>query len=183
MDENEKIVLAQDWIRKLANGTNPLNGNPVKEDDIVNNVHISRCLFYVADLLVNFSDKKKLSPKSKKEPFEASSIQIDKYIYVDAITISAFTRKLQKMIPENMRKLNYKLLVQWLVREGMLIDSEPDIDGRIYKIATEKGREIGIYTEKHEKTGGHFLVTLYNRDAQYYLLKHLEVIISLRQPK
>ena len=66
MDENEKIVLAQDWIRKLANGTNPLNGNPVKEDDIVNNVHISRCLFYVADLLGNISDKKKLSPKSKK---------------------------------------------------------------------------------------------------------------------
>ena len=52
-----------------------------------------------------------------------------------------------------------------------------------YKIATEKGREIGIYTEKHEKTGGYFLVTLYNRDAQYYLLKHLDVIISLRQPK
>jgi hypothetical protein len=50
MDERDKILMAQDWVRKLANGINPLTGNTVKEDDVVNNVHISRCLFYVADI-------------------------------------------------------------------------------------------------------------------------------------
>ena len=42
MDERDKILMAQDWVRKLANGINPLTGNAVKEDDVVNNVHISR---------------------------------------------------------------------------------------------------------------------------------------------
>jgi hypothetical protein len=51
MEEKDKLALAQEWIRKLANGINPLNGNAVKEDDVVNNVHISRCLFYVADVM------------------------------------------------------------------------------------------------------------------------------------
>ena len=51
MEEKEKIAIAQDWVRQLANGINPLNGNILKDDDVVNNVHISRCLFYVADLL------------------------------------------------------------------------------------------------------------------------------------
>jgi hypothetical protein len=41
MEEKEKLVVAQEWVKKLANGINPLNGNAVKEDDIVNNVHIS----------------------------------------------------------------------------------------------------------------------------------------------
>lgn len=58
MDERDKMLMAQEWIRKLANGINPLNGNAVKEDDIVNNVHISRCLFYVAELLGKYSEKR-----------------------------------------------------------------------------------------------------------------------------
>ena len=45
MEEKEKIAIAQDWVSQLANGINPLNGNVLKEDDVVNNVHISRCLF------------------------------------------------------------------------------------------------------------------------------------------
>ena len=40
MEEKDKITLAQDWVRKLANGINPLTGNAVNEDDVVNNVHI-----------------------------------------------------------------------------------------------------------------------------------------------
>ena len=46
-----KLRTAQDWIEKLANGINPLTLEPVKEDDIVNNVHISRCLFFVSGML------------------------------------------------------------------------------------------------------------------------------------
>ena len=57
MEEKEKIAIAQDWVRKLANGINPLNGNVLKDDDVVNNVHISRCLFYVADLLGKYVHK------------------------------------------------------------------------------------------------------------------------------
>ena len=58
MDERDKILMAQDWVRKLANGINPLTGNAVKEDDVVNNVHISRCLFYVADLIGKHTERR-----------------------------------------------------------------------------------------------------------------------------
>lgn len=42
MEEREKIRLAQDGVRQLANDINPLTGNAVGETDIVNNVHIRR---------------------------------------------------------------------------------------------------------------------------------------------
>ena len=47
MTDMEKLNTAKVWIEKLANGINPLNDEPVKEDDLINNVHISRCLFRV----------------------------------------------------------------------------------------------------------------------------------------
>ena len=51
MNDRNKSIIAKDWILKLANGINPLDGSAIPDGDIVNNVHISRCLFYVSELL------------------------------------------------------------------------------------------------------------------------------------
>ena len=47
----QKTKVAIEWIKKLANGINPIDGSVLSDKDVVNNVHISRCLFYVAELL------------------------------------------------------------------------------------------------------------------------------------
>ena len=176
MEDKEKIVTAQDWVRKLANGINPLDGNAVKEDDVVNNIHISRCLFYVAELLGKLSEKTQKVNSIRNIPFVSSAIQMDKYNYVDAISISAFAREIRNLLPANMRAISNTSLINWLLQEGLLSISEPDSTGRAYKIATEAGKAIGIYTEERESNGGHFLITLYNQNAQRYLLEHLEEI-------
>ena len=51
MTELEKIAYAKTYIEKLANGINPLTNQAVPDDDLINNVRISRCLFYVSDIL------------------------------------------------------------------------------------------------------------------------------------
>ena len=51
MNDRNKSTVAKDWVLKLANGINPLDGSIIPDGDIVNNVHISRCLFYVSELL------------------------------------------------------------------------------------------------------------------------------------
>ena len=45
-DERNKMKVAIDWINKLANGMNPIDGSALPDSDIVNNVHISRCLLF-----------------------------------------------------------------------------------------------------------------------------------------
>ena len=40
----------------LANGYDPLSGNLVRDDDVVNQVRISRCLFYVSGVLQKVID-------------------------------------------------------------------------------------------------------------------------------
>ena len=51
MTEIDKLKRAQFIIEKLANGIDPITEKLVPEDDTVNNVKISRCFFYVSDIL------------------------------------------------------------------------------------------------------------------------------------
>lgn len=179
MEDKNKIAIAKDWVSKLANGINPLNGNAVKDDDIVNNVHISRCLFYVADILEKYSERKVRNNSTRNIPFDLSSVQKEKYNYVDATSISAFARQIQSLIPENMQAVGYKSMTQWLIQSGFLIDSEPDKNGRTFKTPTENGKKIGIYSEERNGESGHYFVTLYNREAQRFLLEHLEEMSNI----
>lgn len=64
--DNKKLNIARAWIDKLANGVNPLTDEMVNEDDILNNVHISRCLFYVSELLGKMEHMQIQSPKSTR---------------------------------------------------------------------------------------------------------------------
>lgn len=51
MTELETMKRAKMYIDKLANGINPLDNTNVSEDDIINNVRISRCFFYISNIL------------------------------------------------------------------------------------------------------------------------------------
>ena len=51
MTEVEKIQYAKSFIDKMANGINPLDNTPIPEGELLNHVRISRCLFYVSELL------------------------------------------------------------------------------------------------------------------------------------
>lgn len=66
MKDNRKLIVAKDWILKLANGINPLDGTFIPEEDIINNVHISRCLFYVAEQLDATTQKGNKVSRAKK---------------------------------------------------------------------------------------------------------------------
>lgn len=70
MTEQEKLHRAKHYIDSLANGLNPLDGTLIPEQDVVNNVKISRCLFFVSDVLrkqLDGHEPKKVSGKDKKK--------------------------------------------------------------------------------------------------------------------
>ena len=80
MTDMKKLATAKVWIEKLANGINPLNDELVKEDDIINNVNISRCLFYVTELLDEIKAETAVERKGRKAFFlstkDAANIHI-----------------------------------------------------------------------------------------------------------
>lgn len=66
MTELEKMQRAKMYIDKLANGINPIDDKQVSDEDAINNVRISRCLFYVSDILEQVISRKNKKIKSKK---------------------------------------------------------------------------------------------------------------------
>ena len=51
MTELETMIRAESYIRKMADGINPITNEPAADCDMVNNVRITRCLYYVSDIL------------------------------------------------------------------------------------------------------------------------------------
>ena len=67
MEDFEVLCRAKTCIDKLANGINPLNNEPVEENDVVNNVRLSRCFFYVSDVLRRVIENGGFVQKPKKK--------------------------------------------------------------------------------------------------------------------
>ena len=49
--ELEKLERAKLYIEQLANGIDPISGRELPEDSALNQVRLSRCFFYVAEVL------------------------------------------------------------------------------------------------------------------------------------
>ena len=175
MTELEKIAYAKSYIEKLANGINPLTNQEVPESDIINNVKISRCLFYVSDLLRQVVENKGISQsknKSSKVPFQLDYESREKFEYSELpIPISEIERRINALIqPEEMKKLTYKQIADWLMETGFLKLVVKD-DGKTVRRPTDQGIDIGISTEERQSLRGPYTVVVYNRSAQQFILE------------
>ena len=106
MTEQEKLHHAKHYIDSLANGLNPLDGTPIPEQDIVNNVKISRCLFFVSDVLrkqLDGHEPKKVSEKDKKL-FYLSLIHISEPTRRTPISYAVFCLKKKNQSPRDRQK-------------------------------------------------------------------------------
>ena len=107
MNDRNKSIIAKDWILKLANGINPLDGSAIPDGDIVNNVHISRCLFYVSELLGTYQIMSNKRSKAYENEFYIKLEDIEKVTIVERTGIASFVREINKLIPDNTRPISY----------------------------------------------------------------------------
>ena len=182
MTELEKIEYAKSYIDKLANGINPLTGQPVTDADIVNNVRISRCLFYVSDILRQTIESRGIASvkkKQKKLTFYIDHDQRAKFEYSDKpIPVSEITRRINALIDEdNMLKLKHTSITSWLMDIGLLIELV-QTDERIFKQPTQQGNVLGITIEIRHGMTKDYSVTVYNRAAQQFILDNLDAVIE-----
>ncbi len=182
MTELEKIAYAKSFIDKLANGINPINGQPVAEYDVVNNVRLTRCFFYVSDILRQVIENGGTTPLKKKlkRSFNITQEQLSQYAYSETpVSISEIANKINSLIDtEQMKQLSYKQLTGWLLSINALTE-QPAINGKFQKCPTETGRQLGISLETRSGMKGEYQVVVYNKRAQTFILDNIDAIISL----
>lgn len=182
MKEIEKIEYAKSFIDKLANGINPIDDSQIREDDIVNNVRISRCLFFVSDVLRQVVENGGIKKKSAKIPFDLTSEERMKFEYSDTpIPVSEITKRFNELITnEDMKKLTHRNITEWLISIDMLYEMTKH-DGKITKRPTDHGMAIGITTENRTGMRGEYVVTVYNKNAQEFIVNNLDSVLVLKK--
>lgn len=177
MIDMEKLNTAKVWIEKLANGINPLNDELVKDEDLINNVHISRCLFYVADLLgeikVGAADERRYRRTFFLSSKDAANIHIS-----TPDGIANFVKLVNGYIPADMKPLSAAQVIKWLRKEGIL-QEVPKGDGHKTNLPTEKGNSLGINIEVLRNSDRlDYQRVVYSIDAQRFLLNNIEAIAA-----
>lgn len=183
MTELETLERAKMYMEKLANGINPIDGSMIPDEDVVNNVRLSRCFFYVANVLRQVIDNGGVTPqkKQKKEPFALPVEKRSAFQFSDApIPISEVANRINALIDEEtMKKLSYSAIRDWLISLNMLEDALNG-EGKMVKTPTERGKHIGITREARTGRSGPYFVVVYNRMAQDFILDNLDAIIEFQ---
>lgn len=171
IDQN-KLKVAIDWVNKLAKGMNPIDGSILPDGDIVNNVHISRCLFYVSQMLENAGKRTSSRQKHYEMEFRLTPEIVSKVYIADRTGIAMFVKEINKMIPDNMQPLAASKVTQWLVSVGYLVEQQSS-DGRKYKAPTELGTSIGMTAAWRDGAHGQYFAVSYDANAQHFILENL----------
>ena len=184
MTELEKIQYTKMFIDKLANGINPLDGTMIPDSDLLNNVRISRCMFYVSGILRRVIENNGITPKkaAHKLPFAITNEQLQNFPYSDVpIPLSTIVERINAMIDTDaMNKLTFKDIAEWLISIDVLkIDKNED--GKNVKRPTENAEPLGITLEERQGQYKVYHVVVYDRKAQELIIDNMDAILKHKQ--
>ena len=173
MTELEKIQRAKMYIDKMANGINPITDEQTVDDDTLNNVRVSRCLFYVSDILrqvIENGGNVGKQAKSGKQQFSITQKELSQFTLSSTpIPVSEITKRINSLVEDR---------PMTLIESGFLVQTEAG-DGHHAKLPTEQGKSIGISTEERVGQNGTYRVTVYNTDAQQFILDNIDAVVEI----
>ena len=178
----KKLETAIIYLQRISEGNNPINNLPVEEDSVINNPNVIRCMFFIKDVLEEVRKNNgyigKKPAKRGKTDFPLEILEI--FHYKGDKPISKFVEQINEPLDTDIyKKLGYTVIMKWLKYHGFLKEEYNEKRGKTIKVPTEKGRRLGIRTEeKMSSAGNEYLVVLYNRNAQEYLIQNMEAILT-----
>ncbi len=182
MTELETMERAKMYLDKLANGIDPLTDLPVSEGDVVNQVRISRCLFFVSDVLRRVLENGGIHPAhTKKTPFVITQEQL---FHVQFSREPLRITQLCQIITdaagqEGMTRLAPSIILEWLESIGML-EKKINAEGKQSRCPTAAGHQIGILEENRSGMHGPYTAVLYSEGAQRFVVDHLLSVLAGR---
>lgn len=176
----ELLKHAQGYIENMAKGIHPLTGEIISDNEILNNIRISRCLFYVNDVLKDIltnAHKNISKNKIKLIPFSLTTKELSQYEYTSSLTISRITQKLNQLrSSEGMEKLKVSQLSAWLVDLDLLQVVEEK--GHKLKRPTAIGENMGTYVEHVINHFREYDAVFYNLEMQKYIITHFNDFLN-----
>lgn len=186
MTELETLARAKMYMEKLANGINPVDESLIPDGEVVNNVRLSRCFFYVADVLRQVIENGGIGKPHRPavKPFDLPAEQRAGFAFSDQpISVSEIVRRINALITDaETGALTNVMLTDWMKEIGIL-QNEISPDGRNRTRPTHQGEMLGITLETREGQYGPYVAVVYARSAQQFVLDNLDGVIRAVKEK
>ena len=183
MADIEKLRKVKQCIDSLAEGLNPFTGQPLPEEDIVNDVRVSRSLFLASAFLQEQMQGKTEKKNGKKQAFRLSLEERDRVEFsFRPISASELARRMNNAAgTQDCKKITYRQITDWLVEVGMLKLVE-NVAGT-QRRPTESGKKMGISVESRIGQSGPYQVVLYSAEAQRFIVDNVDAIMAFALDK
>lgn len=178
----ELLKHAKGYIEKMANGINPLTGETIPDEELLNNIRISRCLFYVNDILGEVLNNGGITntktSRTHKIPFSLNIEVLKKYSYSEEdLSISKITQRINNLKQDtDMSNLKATTVCEWLISMGLM--TEVDINGKKRKIPTDEGIKMGMYVEHRIGLYSNYDIVLYPRQMQEFIIDNFNSLLE-----
>lgn len=175
----KKLETSIEYVKRMAEGRNPVNNELLEDDSVLNNPNVIRCLYFIEDVLKEVQKSNgKVGAKSKRQVFPLS--HLNNYRYQKDVPISAFAEQLNDGLDKTQyKKISYNRITKWLKSMGYLDLIESREWNKQHIVPTDKGRSIGIYEEERTSTvGKKYNVVMYNRNAQEFIVSNMRNILD-----
>lgn len=185
MTDLEVMQRAKMYLDQLANGVNPLTGSPVPDGEVLNNVRISRCLFYVSDVLRQVIENGGTVSRPRKSTgtrsaFTITPEQLAQFPFSDTpLKITEIVRRINELShSEEMKQLQPVNITEYL-RESGFMELVDNGRGKQVRLPTEAGYSIGLTAEDRVAPNGQpYTAIFYNRDAQQFIIDNMTAVLA-----
>jgi hypothetical protein len=177
---------SKDYIDKLVEGINPVNGKPISTREVIYDYKVSRQLEFLSEYIKNEISRLESNEKSKKEDdddelieFELTDNELKKIkLSEKPISLADICNMLNHLRPSSkMRKLKAISAIEVLNAFGMIDRVRRKI------IPTEQGAALGIQFKEFQSNGATLTKVLYSKEAQQFVIDHLKEITEINKTK
>ena len=177
MTELETMQRAKMYLDKLAQGIDPISGQEIPNDSVLNNVRLARCFFYVSGILDQVIANGGRVISGEKNFYitqeEISRLQPSQ----EALRITQFADRITDGVHDPARKrLKATTITNWLIEKGFL-EKRVDEAGKSKRLPTAAGEQLGLSVREMQGKTGPFQAVYYGANAQRFILDHLMDIL------
>lgn len=173
------------YVKRLAEGNNPINNQPLEEDTVLNNPNVIRCMYFVREVLEEvFANggtvQKKETSKRKGNAIKSFPEEIlTKFEYKeDKGIVSLLSQIYEPVKGEGYKRITPQVINKLLAANGYIVEVESEEFRKKIKVPSEKGIAIGMRAERLEYPTGTYISIYYNKQAQEFFVTNFMKLIN-----
>src|SRR5690554_4786746 len=177
LNEFEKIEKAKIILKKIADGTNPINGEAIEGDILLNYPRIIRCLYFVTEVLDNVIKGEYTNRKANDfiitEEEKAKVTFTEGNIGVNEIA-KCINQQLHTLVS---KKTSGYSINSGLKRMGILSEAIND-EGKKRTTINDKSHFYGFHLEKRNFNGLEYEIVVIDDKGKQFILDNIEDIVK-----